>query len=327
MRELIGDSSPLAVVIGALNLDMIIRGLPKFAPHGEQVNGKSLELSPGGKGRNIAAMLAPWLAPWQVSMISKLVKDRYRFYRIPLQSLESAQINTSHIDLVLEHPDDLPTLAIFLNTTNGKRANYYLPGNNETLSPEVLENARPLFKQLAENHGFLILTLELPLTTACHALSMASEYQLRVMLDPGGQPPEAHIDFSPLFEHPIFLMKPNAIEAALLTGIPVIDSASAQRAADLLLRWNVQYILITHGKHGAYAFSREGGKHISPPNLPIPPHAESTSCGDQVLAVLCAEMLHGIAFESACRKAVLTGSLQYRQAGTIPIQPDDPRLQ
>ena len=195
MRESSKTIQPRAVIIGALNLDIIIKGLPKFAPPGEQVNGQSLELTPGGKGRNIASMLAPWLEPERVSMISKLVHDQYGLYRIPLQSLEQAGINTNYISLESERPEDLPTLAIFLNTIDGQRANYYLPGDNETLEPELLETARSLFKEVAENNGILIISLELPLATACHALSIASEYGLRVMLDPGGQPPETVVDF------------------------------------------------------------------------------------------------------------------------------------
>ncbi|MEA3326760.1 MAG: hypothetical protein U9R53_05555, partial [Chloroflexota bacterium] len=66
---------------------------------------------------------------------------------------------------------------------------------------------------------------------------------------------------------------------------------------------------------------------IPPPNLSTPPHAESTGCGDQVLAVLCAETLHGVVFENACRKAVIAGSLQYCQPGLTPIQPNNPLLQ
>mgnify|MGYP001048888606 CR=1 FL=1 len=318
--------TPLAVVIGALNLDIIITGLPKFAQPGEQVNGESIDLSPGGKGRNIAAMLASWLAPGQVSMISKLVRDRYDLYRIPLQSMLDANINTDYIKLEADRPDDLPTLAIFLNTIDGQRANYYLPGQNETLSQSTLENTRPLIKQLAENNGFLIFTLEMPMATACHALSLAEEVGLRVMLDPGGQPPQAEIDFSPLFEHPIFLIKPNELEATLLTGISVDDFSSAGQAARVLLDQNVQHVLITHGMHGAYAFTGDQGWHIPPPSLSPPPQAESTGCGDQVLAVLCAEMLHGAPFESACQKAVTAGSLQYCQVGLSPIQPDDPLL-
>ncbi len=53
-------TTPLkAIVIGALNIDLVIQGLPHFAQPCEQVNGQSVRLSPGGKGRNIAAMLAP----------------------------------------------------------------------------------------------------------------------------------------------------------------------------------------------------------------------------------------------------------------------------
>jgi len=321
------ENTPLAVVIGALNLDIIIKGLPKFALPGEQVNGQTLELSPGGKGRNIATMLAAWLAPGQVSMISKLVRDRYGLYHIPLQSLKDVNINTNHIKLESGLPEDLPTLAIFLNTIDGKRANYYLPGHNETLSPETLNNARPLFKQLAENRGFLVISLEMPIATACHAISMAAELGLRVILDPGGQPPQANVDFSPLFEHPQFLIKPNELEATRLTGFLVSDFPSAQQAANVLMNQNVQHVLITHGLHGAYAFTGDRSWHIPPPNLPTPPGAESTGCGDQVLAVLCAEILHGEVFNDACRKAVIAGSLQYCQEGLTPIQPNNPLLE
>ena len=321
------EITPLAVVIGALNLDIIIKGLPKFAPNGEQVNGQTIELSPGGKGRNIAVMLAAWLAPGQVSMISKLVRDRYGLYHIPLQSLEDVNINTNYIKLELGRPEGLPTLAIFLNTIDGKRANYYLPGHNESLSPETLNNARPLLKQLAKNRGFLVISLEMPIATTCHALSMAAELGLRVILDPGGQPPQANVDYAPLFEYPLFLIKPNELEAARITGIAVSDFESAQQAANALMDQNVQHVLITHGAHGAYAFTGNRSWHIPPPNLPASPGAESTGCGDQVLAVLCAEILHGEVFNDACRKAVTAGSLQYCQEGLTPIQANDPRLQ
>jgi len=183
------NNPPLAIIIGMLNLDIVITGLPKFAPPGEQVNGQLVRFLPGGKGRNMASMLAAWLAPGEVSMISKLVKDHYGLYRIPLQSLIEAGIQTDQIRIEADRPEDLPTLAIFLNTIDGLRANYYLPGRNETLSPEDLEGAQSLFKQVAENQGFLLMTLELPLATACHVLEQAAALGLRVMLDPGGRPP------------------------------------------------------------------------------------------------------------------------------------------
>jgi len=318
--------SPLAVVIGALNLDVIVQGLPKFAGPDEQVNGTAVSLAPGGKGRNIASMLAAWLEPQQVSMFGKLVKDAYDLHRIPLESLIKAGINIDSVFIEPERPKTLPTLAIFLNTKDQQRASYYLPGDNETLTMAEIDRVKPLLKKLGENHGFLLLTLEMPLETACHALSLAADLGVQVMLDAGGQPPQRPVDFSPLFDLPIYVLKPNASEAERLTNCPVTDFKSAQTAASILTDKGVEHILITHGAHGAYAFDGAEGCHLPAPNLPLTPGAESTGCGDQVLAVLCAEMLGGKGIFDASRTAVTAGSLQYLQPGLTPIQPDHPQL-
>ncbi len=317
---------PKAAVIGALNLDLIIQGLPHFADPGEQVNGESLLVSPGGKGRNIASMLAAWMGPGEVNMAGKLPVDRRGLYRIPLESLADAGVRTDVILLERERPDDLPTFSIFLNTQNGQRASYYLPGRNESLTREDIDTFQPLFVQLAENRGILLLTLEMPVETAAYALKIASSLGLRVMLDPGGQPPEKEIDFSPLFTHPLDVIKPNALEAERLTGVKVSDFKSAEQAAAIFSKWGAQQVLITHGEQGAYGFSGSEGFHVPAPNLPLPRDGESTGCGDQVLAVLCAEVLHGKPFRAACEKAVLAGSLQYRQSSQAPIRPDNPHF-
>ena len=84
------------------------------------------------------------------------------------------------------------------------------------MSPADLDSRRELFEQIS----ILVMTLEIPIPTACHALKMAQEIGLKVMLDPGGQPPEETVDFSPLFEYPIYALKANAAEAQRLTGRP-----------------------------------------------------------------------------------------------------------
>lgn len=315
-----------AIVIGALNIDLVIQGLPHFAQPGEQVNGQSVRLSPGGKGRNIAAMLAPWLAPGQVGMVGKLVQDSQGLYRVPLASLQDAGINAEGVLLETDRPGDLPTLSIFLNQTDGQRASYYLPGRNETLTPEEVLQVRPLLARLAANGGILLMTLEMPLETAAFILALAHDLALPVMLDPGGQPPEAQIDFAPLFVHPPKWLKPNAQEAERITGIPVGGFEDAKKAAKKLLDWGVAHVLITDGSRGAYGFTAESAFHLPAPELPIPPHAESTGCGDQVLAVLCAQTLAGQAFQPAAERAVLAGTLQFVQEGMRPLRPDHPLL-
>jgi ribokinase len=320
-------SEPLkAIVIGALNIDLVVQGLPHFAQPGEQVNGQSLRLSPGGKGRNIAAMLAPWLQPGQVGMVSKLVQDAQGLYQIPLDSLKAAGINVDGVLLETDRPEDLPTLSIFLNQSNGQRASYYLPGRNETLTPAEIVQVQPLLEKLTANDGILLMTLEMPLETAAFILSLAHDLGLPVMLDPGGQPPQTQIDFAPLFTHPPKWIKPNAQEAGRITGLPVQGFEDAKLAANTMLDKGVEYILITDGEKGAYGFTSESAFHLPPPELPIPPHAESTGCGDQVLAVLCAQTLTGQVFQSAAKLAVRAGTLQFVQDGLVPLRPDHPTL-
>ena len=318
--------SPKAIVIGALNIDLVIQGLPHFARPGEQVNGRAVRLSAGGKGRNIAAMLAPWLRPGEVGMVGKLVQDAQGLYRIPLDSLQGAGINANGMLIEKDRPDELPTLSVFLNQTDGQRASYYLPGRNETLTPNEIDQVRPLLAQLAANDGILLMTLEMPLATAAHALHLAQALGLPVMLDPGGQPPEVEIDFSPLFEAPPTWLKPNAQEAERLTGIPVQGFESAKKAAEKLLAWGVEKVLITDGAKGAYGFAQGSSFTVPTPDLPIPPLAESTGCGDQVLAVLCAQTLAGQPFQTAAEIAVFAGTLQFIQEGLTPIRPDNPQF-
>lgn len=315
-----------AIVIGALNIDLVIQGLPHFAQPGEQVNGQSVRLSPGGKGRNIAAMLAPWMAPGQVGMISKLVQDAQGLYKIPLESLKSAGVNLDGIRLETNRPEDLPTLSIFLNQTSGQRASYYLPGRNETLTPAEILQTRPLLEKLAANDGILLMTLEMPLETAAFILALAHDLSLPVMLDPGGQPPEAQVDFTPLFIHPPKWIKPNAQEAERITGIQVESFEDAKLAAEVMLNKGVEFVLITDGARGAYAFTLNNSIILPPPEMPIPIHAESTGCGDQVLAVLCAQTLAGKALRPAAEFAVRAGTLQFIQDGMNPILPDNLNL-
>jgi ribokinase len=317
-------NTPLVLVIGALNIDLVIQGLPHFAEPGEQVNSRSVRLSPGGKGRNIAAMLAPWLPAGQVSMLGKLPQDAQGLYQLPLESLSQAGVDTSPILIETDRTHDLPTLSIFLNQENGQRASYYLPGRNESLTSADLDRCLPLLEELAANDGILVMTLEMPLATAAHALTLAHGLGLRVMLDPGGQPPEVEIDFSPLFNRPPAWIKPNLQEAARLTGCAVSDFSSTMGAAETLLSWGVEQVLITDGANGAYGFTKHDSFRIPAPDLKIPPLAESTGCGDQVLAVLCAETLHGEPFRKAAEKAVLAGTLQFIQEGQNPISPDHP---
>ena len=316
------SDAPIAAVIGAINIDILVQGLPHFAEPGEQVNGPQVQLRPGGKARNIASMLTHYLENDGVALVARLVMDTKGLHHVLRQSLEVDGIDTENLILDGSDWDALPTLSIFLNTRDRQSASYYLPGDNETMSPADLDTRRSLFEQIS----ILVMTLEIPIPTACHALKMAQEIGLKVMLDPGGQPPEKTVDFSPLFEYPIYVLKANAAEAERLTGIPVTDFQSAQQAAQLLMEKGVENVLITHGKHGGYAFTPQESKHIRVSEFDddeVSPLADATGCGDQVMAVLAGEYLWDKDFMSSAEVGIEAGTLQYRQPGLVDLSWED----
>lgn len=321
-KNMTAKDAPIAAVIGAINLDILIQGLPHFANPGEQVNGPQVQVRPGGKARNIASMLKHYLESDGVSLVAKLVLDTKGLYHVLRQSLEVDGIDTDHLILDGSDFDALPTLSIFLNTRDHQSASYYLPGDNENMSPADLDTRRALFEQLS----LLVMTLEIPIPTACHALKLAQELGLKVMLDPGGQPPEQAVDFSPLFEYPIYALKANAEEAERITGIPVTGFESAQQAAKMLKAKQVENVLITHGKHGGYAFTSQESKHIritEPDEDEVSPLADATGCGDQVMAVLAGEFLWDKDFMASAEVGIEAGTLQYNRPGLADLSWED----
>ena len=316
------SDAPIAAVIGAINIDILVQGLPHFAKNGEQVNGPQVQLRPGGKARNIASMLSHYLENDGVALVAKLVLDTKGLYHVLRQSLELDGIDTENLIMDGSDLDALPTLSIFLNTRDHQSASYYLPGDNENMSPADLDSRRSLFEQVS----ILVMTLEIPIPTACHALKMAQEIGLKVMLDPGGQPPEEMVDFSPLFEYPIYALKGNAAEAERLTGIPVTDFQSAQQAASILMDKGVENVLITDGKHGGYAFTPQESQHIRVSEFDedeISPLADATGCGDQVMAVLAGEYLWDKDFMTSAEVGIEAGTIQYNQPGLVNLSWED----
>ena len=316
------NETPIAAVIGAINIDILVQGLPHFAQPGEQVNGPQVQIRPGGKARNIASMLTHYIENDRVGLVAKLVLDTQGLYHVLKQSLAADGIDTNGLILDDSDWDALPTLSVFLNTQDHQSASYYLPGENENMSPADLDSRRELFEQIS----ILVMTLEIPIPTACHALKMAQEIGLKVMLDPGGQPPEETVDFSPLFEYPIYALKANAAEAQRLTGVPVTDFESAAQAANFLMEKSVENVLITHGEHGGYAFTPQGNKHIQIAELDedeISPLADATGCGDQVMAVLAGEYLWDKDFLTSAEVGIEAGTIQYHQPGLVDLSWED----
>ncbi len=306
----------LIIVPGGLNTDIVGLGVEKLLAPGELTLGGELKIGPGGKARNMAQMAAAYLGAGAVAMIGRSSKDPFGLWKIPMQSLNDAGVDTTFVKIMSfeEAGQKFPGIALIPVDEKGRNQIYVLPGVNEDFNTQDVEDARELF----ENEGrkkILLLALEIPMETAKYCIEKAASNGIRVVLDPGGMSAPA----AEIFDEKIFLLKPNEHETKILTGLPVNDFESARKAADILLSKGIQNILITHGAEGAYLFNRDVSLHIRIPDVEDSAIHDETGCGDQVTAIVASGLAEGRDLIETVELAVRAGTLQFTKAGIQPV--------
>lgn len=112
-------------------------------------------------------------------------------------------------------------------------------------------------------------------------------------------------------------LKPNRIEAELLSGVAITDEASLRAAADALLATGLHRVFISLGGDGVFAADRSG-ERVHLPVLPAE-MVNTTGCGDGLhgshhLGLSCG---HG----SDGHRQGGSGSLRHRHGGGGDHQP------
>jgi ribokinase len=305
----------LVIVPGGLNVDIIGLGVDKIIGAGELTLGGKLKIGPGGKARNMAQMAAAFLGTGKVAMIGRTSKDPFGLWKVPLQSLSEAGVNTKHIKILSfeEAGRKFPGVALIPVDKEGKNQIYVLPGANEDLSKKDIDEAQVLFE--GDGQKIMIMALEIPIKTAEYCIEKAASNGILVILDPGG----VSGPINEILDERIFLLKPNEHEAQILTGVEIDDMETAREAAEVMLARGVANVLITCGDRGGYLFSSEYSLHIPCPDVQDSSIHDETGCGDQVTAMVASCLAEGRALVEAARLAIFAGTLQYYRAGIQPV--------
>ncbi len=104
----------------------------------------------------------------------------------------------------------------------------------------------------------------------------------------------------------IHTLKPNLLEAEMLTGIKITDEGSLKLAAGLLLNAGVQEVFISLGDQGVFCASREEMLLLSG----IPTEVRNTTGGgDSFMAGLAYAFRQGMSLEESGRIALAAGSI------------------
>jgi pseudouridine kinase len=114
--------------------------------------------------------------------------------------------------------------------------------------------------------------------------------------------------------HKIHTLKPNRLEAQLLSGVEICTKDDAQKAAEALLERGVQRVFISMGADGVFAADRHGQLWLQ--NLPGN-MVNTTGCGDAFMAALVWAYLQQLDLKQAALAGLAAGSVAMESAETI----------
>lgn len=290
------------VILGIFVADLAFRA-GRLPAMGETIAGSGFKMGPGGKGSNQSVAAAR--AGADVTFISKLGKDE--FGAIALKTWKGEGIRARVIETA-DHPTG--AAFIYVNDRTGENAIIVVPGAAGTISVADVEAAADAIRGAA----VFVTQLEQPIPAAHRGLQIAREAGVVTVFNPA---PAEPIDGSiyALCDY----ITPNESEATFLSGINVVDVASAKKAGDWFLSQGVGTALITLGEAGALLHAKTQSVHV--PAFRAGPVLETTGAGDAFNGGFAAAIAKGEEPVSAARFGCAAAGISVTRAGTAPSMP------
>ncbi len=292
---------PTIVVVGSVNMDLVVQ-CERLPREGETLFGRGFQMIPGGKGANQAVAAARLGA--KTVMAGRVGADP--FGEQLLDNLRKEGIDTTPFRVDPAAPTGVALITIF---ESGNNSIVVAPGANMEMAPEDLDALAPV---LAEADA-LITQFEAPLPVVERAFELAAEHGVTSVLDAG-----------PAVECPdrilakADLVSPNETEAEALTGVAVVDAASAERAAREILSKGAKATVLKLGDKGCLVATPDRVEHV--PGFAVDA-VDTTAAGDAFTAGLALRIAEGADLFSAARYANAVGACACTKLGAQPAMP------
>ncbi len=289
-------SGSYAVVVGGVNVDICGRAFGPLVA--ADSNPGRVTTSLGGVGRNIAHNLA--LMGVQVHMLTAFGDD-------PNGLKVAASCGELGIDLchALRLPGAATSTYLYLTGPEGEM----------TLAVSDMEVCKAITPQylaanlsLLQNARVVVADANIPQESLEY---LAGHCTAPLFVDPVSTIKAEKL--RPILGR-IHTLKPNRLEAALLSGVAIETRADAERAADKLLQMGVQRLFLSLGADGVYA--ADGAQRLWLPNFPGR-MVNTTGCGDAFTAALVWAYLEGLDLEGSARAGLAAGSIAMESPQTI----------
>jgi ribokinase len=290
------------VVVGSLNMDLVVR-MPQIPRPGETLLGGVFKTFPGGKGANQAVAAARLGA--KVVMVGCVGDDAFGSEMREMLKIEG--IDTSH---VLVHPKSATGVALIQVDADGQNSIAVASGANFELTAAQVEKAL----QTIGDFNVLVMPLETSLETIYTAARIASQRGAKVLLNPA----PAQVLKQDLLEF-VDVLLPNEYEAALMAGIPSLQSADdVRRAAEKLRSLGVKNLIVTMGSWGAMLFGQDMELQLPACSVQA---VDTTAAGDCFVGALAVGLCEGKSISAAAEFASAAAAISVTRDGAQPSLP------
>lgn len=289
------------VVVGSSNTDMVIKmeHLPK---PGETLLGGDFIMADGGKGANQA--VAATRLGGDVTFVARVGSDIFGSEAVDKFTKEG--MNTDHVLVDDKAPSGIALIFVDLK---GENSIAVASGANNKLSPADVANAADQISTA----NVLLMQLETPVETVRAAAKLAHDNDVTVILNPA---PARTLDDDLL--KLISIITPNESELEQLSGLPVVDPTSAEKAARVLLDRGIETVIVTMGAQGSFLLTADRAVMI--PSKAITAE-DTTAAGDAFNGALAFALADGMPLEEALQFSNYTGALSATKMGAQPSMP------
>ncbi|ALG14406.1 ribokinase [Kibdelosporangium phytohabitans] len=276
------------IVVGSANADLVVAVQRRPGP-GETVLGSDTSVLPGGKGANTAVAAAKLGA--RVALLGAVGEDANG--ELLLDSLRAAGVDTS-----LVRRSQRPTgVAYIFVTPDGENSILVSPGANSALTEDDVDLA---------DARVLVASLEVPVSTVEHAVSVAAERGIRPVVNIS---PMAELSAGTLAAlDPVVV---NEHEAAQLLGGADVDPRG-------LLDLGPRSAVVTLGARGALVIDANGTQRVESPQVEA---VDTTGAGDAFTGALAARLAEGSDLVTAAQLAVKVAAISVTRKGAQPSYP------
>lgn len=283
------------LVIGSSNTDMVIRTehLPLL---GETVIGGTFFMNPGGKGANQAVAVAR--LGGQVAFVCKTGSDIFGHQAQQLFSEEG--IDSSYVFSDTKNPSGVALITV---DTHAENCIVVAPGANAHLTVADLKHSA----RAVEKADIVLLQLEIPMETVEEAAVMARRLGKKVVLNPA---PASKL--SPRLLESLYVITPNETEAEMISGIHIVDGASAEAAARKIASMGVPNVIVTLGTRGALVFDGTDCEIVPACKVQA---VDTTAAGDVFNGALVVALAEGRSLTEAARFACKASAISVTRVG------------